>query len=392
MAAKEDSLDRLLSDTAADEKTGAHASKGFAFQHWWGALTVVEALLAGHSDFAIGMEVKEDVVVLDNPTSPTTVEFCQVKKNEKSGGWLLSELHRRGRAKSDGTRDLSILAKLYKRRQEFTSHPTTLRFVSNVAVKVKVDGDESIAASASDLSLKDLSEKERAALVKGLASELNASEDDINLGGFNLHRTDLPLGQQHVFVAGKLSELIESGRLPYKLPNLGVAARMLASELQTRANSTDYAKTLADLQKRLMTKDDAIAVMAQIAQARRSQPKDALEEAIGRLHSEGHSFMQVKAIERERVAVLTQAVTRTNQAFRLAAQALINAFAEMTDFPDTLGGCMNQTVAMARKTNSGALSGLTEGFLNAVCLLVLNDGIEIDVLHIKAGAQPEAAQ
>lgn len=174
-----DALDKLLADKPGDEKTGAHASKGFGFQQWWGALAVVESLLAGKQDFAVGMEVKEDVVLLDSATSPTEVEFCQVKKNETAGGWNIKDLHRRGRKREDGSQDLSPLAKLYRRRRDFEGHPTRLRFVSNLSVKVAVS--DSASSSMADLSLDDLSEKEKGALRKSLAAQLGVEESSVDL-------------------------------------------------------------------------------------------------------------------------------------------------------------------------------------------------------------------
>ncbi|WP_413626020.1 dsDNA nuclease domain-containing protein [Luteibacter sp. Lutesp34] len=385
-----DALDKLLADKPADEKTGAQASKGFGFQHWWGALAVVESLLSGKQDFAVGMEVKEDVVLLDSATSPTEVEFCQVKKNETAGGWSLKDLHRRGRRREDGSRDLSPLAKLYRRRHDFSGHPTRLRFVSNLSVKVAVS--DAGTSSVADISLDDLSDNEKGTLRRSLADELGVDESSVDLQDFLLHRTDLPLGQQQTFIAGKLADLCDSGILPYSLSNLSVAARVLASELQTRSNSTDYAKTLSDLRKRLMTRDDALAVMAQIAQAKRPQAREAFDRALERLDQEGHDFMEVKHIRRARVDVLTQAVTRTNQTFRMIAQAMADAESSILSFPATLGGCMGLIVQRARETHPALVAGVSPGILNGICLLVINDGIDIDVLHIAAGAQSEAAQ
>ena len=131
----QDSLDLLLRDRPIDEKNGVNASLGFTFQQWWAALSIVELLGSG-DDFAVGLEVKEDIAILDSAQSPTRVEFCQVKKHERDGVWVLKDLHRKGSKRKDGTYENSILAKLYARRQEFGVSRANLRFVSNIGVKL----------------------------------------------------------------------------------------------------------------------------------------------------------------------------------------------------------------------------------------------------------------
>ena len=74
----QDSLDLVLRDRPIDEKNGVNASLGFTFQQWWAALSIAELLGSG-DDFAVGVEVKEDIAILDSAQSPTKVEFCQVK-------------------------------------------------------------------------------------------------------------------------------------------------------------------------------------------------------------------------------------------------------------------------------------------------------------------------
>src|SRR5690606_4126410 len=121
----------LLADTPRDEKAGAQASRGFSFQNWWATLRVVDLLAENAADFAVAMEVKEDVAILDSAENPTSVEFFQVKKNERGSLWTLKNLQAKGQKRADGSRDRSILSKLYSRRHDFAGHPTALSFVSN---------------------------------------------------------------------------------------------------------------------------------------------------------------------------------------------------------------------------------------------------------------------
>lgn len=382
-----DALELLLQDTPTDEKTGAHATLGFTYQQWWGALAVAE-LLASSEDFAVGVEVKEDVALLDSANSPTAVEFCQIKKNEQTGGWKLKELRSEGRLRKDKTRDVSPLAKLYKRRHDFSGHPTKLRFVSNVGVKVSLEGAEDVFINECQLS--DLAESQQEELREHIAKQLRVAPTDLDLEKFAIHRSDLPLGQQHIFLAGKLVELSESGKLPFDLTQPTVAARVLASILQSKASNTGYASNFTELKKRLLSRSEALQALARVAGAK-PQIGEVLDSAIQRLDAEVHPFSAVKAIRAERVVVLAHAVDRTNDQLKHCVSALATHLTEVMAAADgaKLGELMDNLVKAGLSANASAFSGIKLGYINAVALLVLNDGIEIDVLHIATNPKPE---
>ena len=86
----QDDLDVILRDRPKDEKNGADATLGFTFEQWWAALVIAERLEGGE-DFAVGVEVKEDVAILDSSQAPTKVEFCQIKKREQEGLWAFKD-------------------------------------------------------------------------------------------------------------------------------------------------------------------------------------------------------------------------------------------------------------------------------------------------------------
>ena len=385
---KPDALELLLRDKPTDEKTGANATLGLTYQQWWGALAVAE-LLASDEDFAVGMEVKEDVALLDSSDSPTAVEFCQIKKNEQTGGWKLKDLRTEGRQRKDKTRDASPLAKLYKRRSDFSGHPTKLRFVSNVGVKVSLDAADNVFVNECQLS--DLATSQQDELRAHIGKQLGIAAADLDLSSFAIHRSDLPLGQQHIFLAGKLAELSESGKLGFDLRQPTVAARVLASILQSRASNTGYAANFAELTKRLLSRSEAVQTLANVAGAK-PRIGEVLDEAISRLHAETHPFQAIKAIQAERVTVLAHAVDRTNNQLKQCVSVLATHVSEVITATGgaKLGELMDKLVEAGLFANASAFAGLKPGYINAVALLVLNDGIEIDVLHIAADPKSEA--
>ena len=275
----QDSLDLVLRDRPIDEKNGVNASLGFTFQQWWAALSIAELLGSG-DDFAVGVEVKEDIAILDSAQSPTKVEFCQVKKHERDGVWVLKDLHKKGSKRKDGTYENSILAKLYARRQEFGASRANLRFVSNIGVKLPNEAGVDSLTTNTDLST--LTTEQQKLVKAAVSTQLDIPEEDIDLGGVLVHKTNLPLGEPEIFVGGKLEQLSSTGQLPFQLSHTSVAARVLASEVQSRASSTTYARSFEDLKLRIISKSQALNILASVAQSR-APLSQILEEATAEL-------------------------------------------------------------------------------------------------------------
>ena len=386
----QDGLDVLLRDQPKDEKQGATATQGFGFQQWWGALCVAE-LLRTQEDFAVGIEVKDDIALLDSSTLPTKIEFCQVKKNEQAGGWTLKELHQKGKKLKSGGFELSTLAKLYKRRQEFDGYSITLRFVSNVSFKVPAEDNSMV--NAHEVHLDALLPAQKKVLQDTLGGQLGLVAEDISLNQLHLHRTNLPLGQQEVFVGGKLSQLCEQGLIGFPIPQPTVAARMLASELQSKASSTSYARSFDELKVRLLTRADALNTLAMLAQAKPTL-STVLDEAIERLNIEKFDFLALKRIKAERVQVCADAMDRTNLLFRNLVRTLIGAYhiVSQQEAGKMLGELMEKTILVARNNASSEFFGRNADYVNALTLLVLNDGIDINLYPTTTGQKSEVEE
>lgn len=378
-------LTDLLADTPRDEKAGAHASRGFSFQNWWATLRVVDLLAENAADFAVAMEVKEDVAILDSAENPTTVEFCQVKKNERGSLWTLKNLHARGQKRADGTRDRSILSKLYSRRQDFAGHPISLSFVSNALVDAAADAGHS---TPSKCALDSLPVEKQDAIREKIADELSLKPEQIDLSEFALHSTDLSLTRPNLLVAGRIAEECERGRLPISIRQPNVVAGMLASEIQKRSNSTAFAQTMDELKERILTKSQALEVIAAAASSNKPA-QEAIEEGCARLNIESYDFRAVQAIRKRAASVAVQATDRTNVSFwnvagEMAAK-LPEADARCTG--RQLGELMEQLVALATtNTTPGAMD---HGFLCGIALLVIYEGISFNAQPSAAGAKPK---
>jgi len=63
------SLASLLADAPDDDNSGQVAAQGFQYQEWYDVLLVTE-LLEEANDFALGLEIKDDIAVLGSSTNP----------------------------------------------------------------------------------------------------------------------------------------------------------------------------------------------------------------------------------------------------------------------------------------------------------------------------------
>ena len=385
-------LASLLADDPEDDSSGQVAAQGFGYQEWYAVLRVAE-LLEGTSDFAVGLEVKEDIAVLDSPSAPTKVEFCQVKTNEQAVAWTLKELHRKGRKLRDGTHPPSILGKLYKRRHEFIGHPTTLRFVSNSSFKIPA-GNTNV--NTHNLHLFTLDEKPKQELCKALASQLAAEESDIDLAEVHLHRSNLPLAEQHFFISGKLSDLASNGHLPFKVPQPVVAATMLASEIKAKASNTGFCYTPEELKSaRVFSRADALKTLAVLSNPPKSL-EDLFFEAIDRLNLERYDYMGVEDIRRQLSRLLTAVADRTNILFRNQVRVLTLCKEDLksiaTPVTGQLGTFMNAVAEKARNEHSQDFATVDAPFLLALSLMVIHNGINIDVLTATASPESEVTK
>lgn len=388
------SLTALLADTASDDNSGQVASQGFTFQEWYAVLLITE-LLEKPDDFALGIEVKEDISVLDSPSTPTKIEFCQVKTNEQAVAWTLSELHKRGKKLKDGTFPPSILGKLYKRRHEFSGYPSKLRFVSNTSFKIK-DG-KGDALNSHDYQLTSLSEGGKKIVANALANQLTLTEADIDLKDVRLHRSDLSLGQQHLFISGKLSDLARRQLIPFQVPQPVVAALMLVSDVRSKGSNTSYAATFEELRaKRLIARSDAITTLSLLSNPSKSIA-DIFDEGIELLRRDpDHDYGDVEEMQDERAAIMLALTDRTNALVKRQLITLNDCYklVKSSSSPDKkkLSSYIERVANDALKTNPEAFPMVAKPFLHALTLMVIRNGIDINVFTTATNSQLEVAK
>jgi hypothetical protein len=304
----------------------------------------------------------------------------------------LAQLKGKGVKRKDGTNELSILGKLYSRKVEFSGHPVGLRFVSNVGFSLPEASGKSVPTV--DTSLSSLPDEAASTLRSELAAQLGRTPADIDPGALFVHRTNLPLGEQELFVGGLLSELSATGRLPFTLAQTTVAARVLAAEIQSKASMTAFARDFAELRPRLVSRQDAIELLSKVSESK-PPVQVALDDAIATLERTNYPFVLLRDIKKERVRVCAHASDRTNLEFRavvLALDAAAVVVESAIGHAATLGDLMNETVEKARADAPQDLASMSSSYLRAVALLVLNHALDINLQRAAPGAQSEEKQ
>jgi hypothetical protein len=109
------------------------------------------------------------------------------------------------------------------------------------------------------------------------------------------------------------------------------------------------------------------------------------------LEQEKHPYLERRAIGEARVKVCTDAADRTNDLFRRAAVAIHKCWAPIVSSGSeaTLGELMREVVAEASTGHADDVAGLTRSYLHALALLVITDGIDIDLFATSPRAKPE---
>lgn len=121
-------LDDLIA-TPQREVGGSIATERFDFQACWGVSRIMNLHTAG-GDYAVAFEFHDDIVVIDNPETPTTATFYQLKTDAKSA-WTLPRLSKR--ATKGGKKVASIAGKMYDNKMKFGASTKGLVLVSNAA-------------------------------------------------------------------------------------------------------------------------------------------------------------------------------------------------------------------------------------------------------------------
>ena len=348
----------LFRDFKGDETGGQHANRGFSFQVWQAVLEALRAH-AQPDDYAVVLEWQQDIAVLDSSSLPTAVRFMQLKKNESSLHWKLSNLLApeaaanddaaatdnasagttggKGKAKAPKKPKKpkpSVLAKLYFHRRRFKSRAQArLEFVSNAPFEVPDGAGGTLKVESTHLHA--LPDVVRADIEKKLREQLEVpASEQIDLQDFALLVTDCPVSEPQRYVAGAFAEMQLTGdvQLSGKATMLGVL--LIASYVNLRAGKARFAKDFQELLGRAITRTEVSQWLA-AANDHTVPPSDHVQAVIDRLNMELAPPALVRNMRRETTRACVGITNRASPTPMLAAhlKAIYLANGEYADMP-----------------------------------------------------------
>ncbi|OYU28013.1 MAG: hypothetical protein CFE41_08565 [Burkholderiales bacterium PBB2] len=390
----------LFKDRSGDETGGQHAVRGFSFQVWQAVLETLKAHATGE-DYAVVLEWQQDIAVLDSSKQPTRVTFIQLKKNESTHHWTLNGLlapppapaaklvqatfdetgaptaPKRRMAIRSRKLGQSPLAKLYFHRQRFSAltRPPELVFASNAPFYVGV-GDDDQNETVTAVELCDLPAASVAKVQEAFRKQLEVPENEaIALDGFRLTVTNCPTEEAHKFAIGELVELCQLKKIEPQVNAPFIAICLVASYVQQRAGKRAYAKDLAGLLERAVTRTE---VTQYFAAANDTEVAD---------------YEMVQEME---AAVNTACAEVTNRAsvVWLTAQALVDLYVKNNQYKanGNLKARLPAWLADLRAMKVRDSHLYSDGFLYCLMAMTLKDAQPLRHLSTAAtGSQPEAA-
>ncbi|HAV3158697.1 dsDNA nuclease domain-containing protein [Acinetobacter baumannii] len=293
---------KKIIDMPDDEKTGAHAKRGFRYQDWWSTLKTFEVWSTSNLDFVIGTEVKEDLTILDSLSNPSSLEFYQIKKKE-TGLWKINDLINTVKRKK--AVEKSVLSKLYTRHLDFHPVSTKLYFISNAKLKALDINKKDIEHTNSNFK-NDIHSDELNLIDKKLKTQLGLnSEYQIDYSLINFNITKISVDEPDTHVMGKILDLNENSKFPIKLNNIKIAVNYITGQFNQMSSNVDYAINIEQILERCMTRNKFEEIISSVERTKITLEK-FMEEGLSELEKEGYPFLKRrKLIQPSREVLLT---------------------------------------------------------------------------------------
>lgn len=280
-------LKKIL-DTPEDEKTGAHAKRGFGYQDWWSTLKTFELWSTSNLDFVIGVEIKEDVIIIDSISKPMTIEFYQIKKKE-TGVWNINDLTRTVSRKK--VAEKSILSKLYLRYINFQPISTKLYFISNAKLKAHNINNSEIEHSNSNFK-SDIHPEVLSKIDNKLKVQLNLDDKvQIDYSIINFQVSKLSVDEPETHIMGKILDLNEDNKFPIKLTNIKIAINYITTQFNQMGSNTNYATNVGQILERCLTRNKFEEIVFNIEKTTVTL-ENFMDEGLNELEKEGYPFLK----------------------------------------------------------------------------------------------------
>jgi hypothetical protein len=346
-------VDQLLT-VKEREDGGRTAFDRFDFQTAWG-LTRVLRLHAEGVNYAVGFEFHDDIVELDDATSPTQAVFYQVK-TKSSGNWTFDRVTERRTIRGTTKKNPSFAGKMFDSIGRFgTSAVRRLVFVSNQPMPdLGTEYGETPFLSAEEDRVKRFT--------TAMQIECPAFDTDKHLGYFHFHYCELNLGSYDHALYGRMG-LFLAEQISVEA-NANAFTLFMVEQCRRRSKSVSDLQTFQQLlESKFITRADVAGWLEELKQRHEYRPNwETVARHLALPHNE-----EVR-IEREWNNYIVQRRGRWNSATLDFSEQVKRVVEPVIDAETTLRAGMEKAFPLVRSLVEKWKPSATDEFVKAVTL------------------------
>lgn len=188
-------LAEALISVPQSERGGEVAQRGFDYQTCWALSQMLEYELDG-KNYVFIFEYHDDVLILDDESSPKDLTFAQVKTRESH--WTASIL-----SNSTQKKPVSIIGKLFIHYKNFADHSPKLLFVTNASFNLCEQN-----GGKSSFSANEVKDKYKTSFKQAIKDQVKLDDASIDLSVMRFVQSSLSLEDHITHLKGKLCDFL----------------------------------------------------------------------------------------------------------------------------------------------------------------------------------------
>ncbi|ATY82082.1 TPA: DUF4297 domain-containing protein [Aeromonas veronii] len=215
-------LAEALVDIPQSERGGEIAQRGFDYQACWALSEMLEYELNG-KNYVFIFEYHDDVLILDDHSTPQNLTFAQVKTNENH--WTASSL-----SNSTSKKPISIIGKLFVHYKNFIEYSPKLLFVTNASLNLcgSNGGKSSFRAN-------EIKNEYQIKFKKAIKNQVKLDDSCIDLSVMKFIQSSLSLDDHIIHLKGKLCDFISRKYGDSSILNINALASLLDQECRKKS-------------------------------------------------------------------------------------------------------------------------------------------------------------
>lgn len=240
------------------ENAGARSANRFNYQQVW-AFNHILDLIEYESDFLLLMEFHDDVIVLESTSNSETIDFYQIKTDDKPSRYLTASFITKNANKYP--EKMSIAQKMIDNYSKFYSETKGIHLVSNKNFdfgELKVGGNSTNRAV---INLSEISDDQLNKIKKGMCQSCHLEEKScenncINLIYFNVSFMDLVNYEDTIL--GKFVNYLSSTGIESSLSKTKAILFTILGEIKRINNWELSSQSIDELKKRKSISKEAV--------------------------------------------------------------------------------------------------------------------------------------